>query len=95
MKKYLIIGTIAISLMATTVYALNTSNDKKTLVSETTPNYHNCPYNNYTKENCPYYDETTDTHNCPNRENHNCQNRYNNNKHGYGRHNNNRCSHHQ
>lgn len=73
MKIMIKIGTIAFSLMATTVYALNTSNNKQTLVSETTPNYHNCPY----------YDETIDTHNCPNRENHNCQNHYNNNKHSY------------
>lgn len=53
------IGIMVFFLMATTVYALNTNDRNNDFVNESTmPN-----------QNCPYYDETTRNHNCPNNEN--------------------------
>lgn len=87
MNKYLIVGIGALSLMATTVYALNDNN----LVNEATTYKQNCPYHN-NNENCPYYDEATGTHNCPNSEDGNCQHNNSGNMNGYGRQG--RCHHH-
>lgn len=53
MNKYLVIGIVALSLMTTTVYSINNSNN---LVNKSTT------YN----QNCPYHDRTTNTHSCPN-----------------------------
>ena len=53
MKKCFIVGTLAFSLIATTVYAFNdeSSNYNNKLVN----NYHNCQYHNG-NEVCPYYE---------------------------------------
>lgn len=75
MKKYLIIGAISFTLMATTVYALtenkqNNENSNKQTYNES------CTYHN---EDCPYYDKNYQYHNedcpyhdCPYYNNNNC-----------------------
>lgn len=80
MKKYLILGIAAFSLMATTVYALNGNNN---FVNGAAHNQ-NCPYHN-SNENCPYYDETISTHNYQNSESGNCHHNNCGSKDGYGR----------
>lgn len=64
MKKYLIIGAISFTLMATTVYALS-ENKQNNENNQQTYN-ENCPYHN---EDCPYHDE-----NCPYYNSNNCTN---------------------
>ena len=71
MKKYLIAVVLASTLTITSVYALNNNNDINTN-KQTTYNQ-NCPYHN--EENCPCYNETTETKNCPN--NNTCENNCN------------------
>lgn len=84
MKKYLIVGLVTFSLMATTAYALS-DNNKNNLANEPANYNQNCPYHdNY--EECPYYDKTTNTPNCPYRENGTCQNNNNNHVNGHNRH---------
>lgn len=72
MKKYLVTGIAAFALMITTVYALNDNN--KTLNKSTTYN-----------QNCPYYNETTHTYDCPNNKNGNYPNHHNDSRHGHRR----------
>lgn len=69
MKKYFIVGTLAFSLIATTVYAFNdeSSNYNNKLVN----NYHNCQYHNG-NEVCPYYENKDAAHECLYVENGNC-----------------------
>lgn len=76
------IGIAAFSLTATTVYALSDNSSNNSVVNETTG------YN----QNCPYYNDTTATHNCPNSEKGNCQHNHGGNGNGYGRHG--RCPRH-
>ena len=85
MKKYLVIGLVIVSLMMTTVYALNSNDDKNNIVKNQIAYHENCPYHNE-NENCPYYDKTTDTYNYPNSNQENCSHN-NGNGNGYGRHN--------
>lgn len=81
MKKYLIIGAISLTLMATTVYAI--SEPKKEINKEENHTYYreNCPYNN--DDDCPY----KNSNNCPNCEN-NTSNYYHNHRsnNNYGHH---------
>lgn len=70
MKKYFVVGVVAFALMITTAYALNDSSNNS--INESTA------YN----QNCPYYDESTHTHNCPNNKNGNCPNNYSGNRYG-------------
>lgn len=83
MSKYIIIGVATFSLMVSTVYALN-SNDKDNIVNNQIGYNQNCPYHENGEE-CPYYDEMSNTHNCLYNEN------SQHNHHGCGRQN--RCHH--
>ena len=84
MNKYLIVGIAAFSLMATTVYALN-SNENSKIVNESTPYNQNCPYHN-SNEDCPYHSNTTSSYDCPNCESGNYYHHNNGNGNHYGRH---------
>lgn len=79
MKKYLFTGIVTFAFIFTTVYALN-DNDNST-INDTPTTHHNCPY----------FDETTGTHNHSNNKNRNCLNNHNGNGHarqgGCHRHN--------
>lgn len=98
MKKYLIMGIIAFSLMITTVYAFNNKSENNNFLNNQTSNNQNCPYCNNSDcpyqnngKDCPYYPERTSAHNCPNN---NCSCQYN-----YGKSNSyrrqGRCHHNQ
>ena len=66
MKKYLVLGIISFSLMATTAYALN-ENGRHSIHHETEEYHQNCPYQDGTG-NCPYHDYETNHQDCPNYE---------------------------
>lgn len=97
MKKYLIIGVLSLTLMATTVYALSDNTQDNNTTEQTRYNencpYHNedCPYNNEecpyynssNHQNCPYYEEDGNCTNCVN----NTNNHHNNRKNNYRHHN--------
>ncbi len=87
MNKYLIVGIISLSLLATTVYALNDNNHNASINEPTTSTTYNqnCPYHNDDNE-CPYHNGTTDTYNCPNSENVNYSHHHTNCGNGHGRH---------
>ncbi len=90
MKKYLVLGIISFSLMATTAYALN-ENGRHSIHHETEEYHQNCPYQAGTG-NCPYHDYETNHQDCPNYESRHQQQESHhsttstNNYNGHGRH---------
>ena len=85
MNKYLIMGIVTFSLMATTAYALNDTSSNNDFVNEPMIYNQNCPYHDGSEE-CPYYDETTGSHACPNSENRNYRHNHGGNRSSYARH---------
>lgn len=81
MKKYLILGSAAFFLMATTVYAFN---DNSNFMTRPTTHNQNCPYHN-SNENYPYYDENMNSHNCQSSKNGNCHHNNYGYRNGYGK----------